>query len=628
MSSQKKENYRPEIDGLRAFAVCAVILYHFNNNILPNGYLGVDIFFVISGYVITSSLAGRKSKNFLDFIGSFYQRRINRIIPALTFFILITTILTQLFIQNRSGQYYLTAAFSIIGVSNIYSSLQAGGYWGVDSQMNPFIHTWSLGVEEQFYLFFPFLIWFTGFGKQNREGSRNLLIVLSFLTTCSFIYFIYLYLYSSNESAIYFLMPNRFWEIASGSILFILRKRKVSIINKLENISPLFILGIMIFIMFLPKSSITFATILIIFLSNLLITSLRKGTRLFNLFSNKRVVYIGLISYSLYLWHWGILTISRWTIGIHWWSIPFQILFIYLISTLSYEVIEKRFRVINPSINKLQRSLKIFFTSILIGIFSISLGTIFKGKFYLGNNVSKNPPKNIRTNSKFFIIGDSHAADIENLLLNNKSFKTISMKIGGCKFYEINSKKCKKHILHQEKLISKINKGDVVIFASFYAPSIFLETNKIDYNESKKIIAYFDYILPILEKREAFSILKLPHPTVNSPKVGEALLCKKEFFRPYINPECFNAKGVSKKDFLNKNIAFRELMVNYADKYNNFHLWDVTSIVCPESECVPMTKNNLYFRDRHHLFITSSTLSNSLVNSLNKILIEFANKSS
>ena len=98
-----KGKYRPEIDGLRAFAVIAVIINHFNKDILPSGYLGVDIFFVISGYVITSSIAERKSKNFSDFIISFYQRRIKRLLPALIFFVLITSLLICFFREDSAG---------------------------------------------------------------------------------------------------------------------------------------------------------------------------------------------------------------------------------------------------------------------------------------------------------------------------------------------------------------------------------------------------------------------------------------------------------------------------------------------------------------------------------------------
>ena len=117
-SPSPKSNYRPEIDGLRALAVVAVIINHFNKDWLPSGYLGVDIFFVISGYVITSSLSGRKSKDLADFILSFYERRIKRLVPALALFIATCALLICIF--NPEPNYHLeVATFALFGLSNI-----------------------------------------------------------------------------------------------------------------------------------------------------------------------------------------------------------------------------------------------------------------------------------------------------------------------------------------------------------------------------------------------------------------------------------------------------------------------------------------------------------------------------
>ena len=155
----KTSRYRPEIDGLRAFAVVAVIINHFNKDILPGGYLGVDIFFVISGYVITSSSYGRPSKNFKDFISGFYERRIKRLVPTLAFFVLMMSLMTHLIVQN-AGVYYKTGALSLFGVSNIYLSSLSGGYWGFSAEMNPFTQTWSLGGRRTILCIIPFLICF------------------------------------------------------------------------------------------------------------------------------------------------------------------------------------------------------------------------------------------------------------------------------------------------------------------------------------------------------------------------------------------------------------------------------------------------------------------------------------
>ena len=147
--------YRPEIDGLRAFAVIAVIVNHFSNDLLPAGYLGVDIFFVISGYVITSSLKNRKVDNFKDFMAGFYERRIKRLVPALIFYVALMSLTICLF--NPSPEDSLaTGSAALLGYSNIQLFAKSTDYFSTSTQLNVFTHTWSLGVEEQFYFIFLF----------------------------------------------------------------------------------------------------------------------------------------------------------------------------------------------------------------------------------------------------------------------------------------------------------------------------------------------------------------------------------------------------------------------------------------------------------------------------------------
>ena len=159
---KNKINYRPEIDGLRALAVNAVIIYHFNKYFLSSGFLGVDIFFVISGYVITSSLLNKTYRSLKEIVREFYFKRIKRIFPALTFYVVITSLLICFFdpeplINLRTG------IASIFGISNLYLFRYSTDYFAQATEFNVFTHTWSLGVEEQYYFLFPFLFWFTEF---------------------------------------------------------------------------------------------------------------------------------------------------------------------------------------------------------------------------------------------------------------------------------------------------------------------------------------------------------------------------------------------------------------------------------------------------------------------------------
>jgi peptidoglycan/LPS O-acetylase OafA/YrhL len=351
MPTTPSSKYRPEIDGLRAFAVVAVIINHFNKDLLPSGYLGVDIFFVISGYVITSSLAGRESKNFLDFLSGFYERRIKRLVPALVVFVLITSVLISLFNPEPGGALGLGWR-SLFGISNINLYRSSTDYFAQSTELNPFTHTWSLGVEEQFYLLFPFLIWFSGFGQQTAKGARNLFFWVGAMTIASLLGFIYLY--QVNQPAAYFLMPPRFWEMAAGCLLFIGFQKRARIEQALEKVPPLLVVAAMVGVMYLPVVAAVPATIGIVVLSAVLIACLKRGTVAYKFFTLEKVVYIGLISYSLYLWHWTVLSISRWTIGIHWWSVPIQCSLMLIAAALSYKWIEIPIRKNQWELKKIQ----------------------------------------------------------------------------------------------------------------------------------------------------------------------------------------------------------------------------------------------------------------------------------
>ena len=337
----KQSSYRPEIDGIRAFAVTAVIINHFSKELLPSGYLGVDIFFVISGFVITSSLASRPSKNFRDFLAGFYTRRIKRLVPALVLFVLITSILICLFNPTPDAS-LKTGITSLFGLSNLYLLYLSTDYFAASTELNVFTHTWSLGVEEQFYFLFPFLVWFTGFGRLATKGSRNLFWVMGALSVASLIAFVYSY--KTNQPAAYFLMPTRLWELGAGCLLFLGLKHSNSFFRTLEKIPSLIVIGSLVAVLFVPFQFAVQATFAIVVLTAILITCLHSGTAAYNLFTHPQVVYIGLISYSLYLWHWGVLSISRWTIGIHWWSVPLQIALILLLSIASYRYVETPLR--------------------------------------------------------------------------------------------------------------------------------------------------------------------------------------------------------------------------------------------------------------------------------------------
>jgi len=311
---------------------------------------------------------------------------------------------------------------SLFGVSNINLYRSATNYFAESTELNPFTHTWSLGVEEQFYLLFPFLIWFSGFGQQSAKGARNLFFWVGALTVASLISFIYLY--QVNQPAAYFLMPPRFWEMAAGCLLFIGFQKRAMIEQTLEQVPPLLVVAAMVGVMYLPVAAAVQATIGIVVLSAVLIACLKRGTVAYKFFTLEKVVYIGLISYSLYLWHWTVLSISRWTIGIHWWSVPIQAVLIVGLSVLSYEYIETPLRKNRFSLQRLV--LLIFGAGVLIATAVLTFGLKVmakRGLLYSGTSPEVALNQCQRNASRNIVVGDSHAGEfskVVNLALNGE----------------------------------------------------------------------------------------------------------------------------------------------------------------------------------------------------------------
>tara|TARA_Y100000589_G_scaffold294218_1_gene299707 strand:+ start:3280 stop:5376 length:2097 start_codon:yes stop_codon:yes gene_type:complete len=476
--------YRPEIDGLRAFAVIAVIINHFNKDLLPNGYLGVDIFFVISGYVITSSISNRESINFRDFIIGFYERRIKRLLPALIFFVLVTSILISFF--NPNPEISLTRGMtSLFGLSNIYLMRQATDYFAQSTELSPFTHTWSLSVEEQFYLIFPIIAYYSGFGKKSLGGSKNLFFLLITFIFISLSYFIYLY--PINQPAAYFLMPSRFWEMACGSVLFLFIQINKDFSERIKKIPSLLPLLIILITLFLPEEFAVESTLIVVISSILLIATMREGSLIFKSFTNKKIVQIGLMSYSLYLWHWSILSISRWTIGIHWWSVPIQISGIYLISLFSYNKIEKPFRKISWSSHKSKTIIKGLCFLIFSCLFILPL-RVFKKSLYLGNhNILDNPNKELYNyKSEIIKLNSKNCATSQNKERDALKGKfNISRKfINDCYFYNSNKKPLialagDSHTLSMYPLAEKLHKDSGAnIFSASRSGCAFPEQGK------------------------------------------------------------------------------------------------------------------------------------------------------
>ena len=206
--------YRSDIDGLRAVAVIAVLLHHLKASLLPGGYVGVDIFFVISGFLITSQVFSEVKRNAFSLKG-FYQRRINRIVPALAA-VLLATVIAGAFILSPVDLVRLnvSALLSLLGVSNIYIWVKYGNYFAADASEAPLLHTWSLGIEEQFYVIWPLFIVLL-----YRLAPRYVLPVLAIGVVLAV--GVSEYATGVFATAAYYLLPTRFFELMLGGLLAI-----------------------------------------------------------------------------------------------------------------------------------------------------------------------------------------------------------------------------------------------------------------------------------------------------------------------------------------------------------------------------------------------------------------------
>lgn len=301
-----KTAYRPDIDGLRAVAVTAVVLFHVAQSYLPGGFVGVDIFFVISGYLISAHIIGdAKAGRFSPF--SFYSRRIRRILPAVTVLMAVVTALSiwRFFPFELIG-YGKSLLATLASGSNIWfwSSV---GYFGPAAESLPLLHTWSLGVEEQFYLVFPLLV----LGVMRWAPRRLPLVVAGVLVVSLILSVVALKTFPVGG---FYLLPTRAWELLIGTILAlgVVPDIKTAIWRNVIGFAGLTLIGLSI-LLYSPTTPFPGIAALAPCLGAALVihSGRREKTLVSWALSLPPLVFVGLISYSLYLWHWPIMVFQR-----------------------------------------------------------------------------------------------------------------------------------------------------------------------------------------------------------------------------------------------------------------------------------------------------------------------------
>lgn len=310
------KNYRPDIDGLRAIAVLVVVLFHGKFDYFSGGFIGVDVFFVISGYLITNHLFEEvKSTGSISF-SNFYAKRFKRLYPALLTTVALTVAAYVVLFPHLlyiSNLFLKSAEYSVVGIANIFFFRKVSNYFDPTTDDMPFLHFWSLGVEEQFYLIWPVIILAVFFlNKKLKKSLRSTLSsTLLILSACSFFLSEYWILKNGQPQAFY-LMPSRIWELGIGGLIALNQQTIAGVVSKLsKNICDflgVLALGLICattvmldeFTLFPGHNALypVLATAIIISIG------FAHKTNVSKLLSLRTFTTLGLLSYGWYLWHW------------------------------------------------------------------------------------------------------------------------------------------------------------------------------------------------------------------------------------------------------------------------------------------------------------------------------------
>ena len=416
-------SYRLDIDVLRAFAVFAVVIFHSSINLLPNGYLGVDIFFVISGFIITRNLSENYLKNNKFSIINFYIRRIKRIFPLLFFVVTTTLLAVSFFYVTSLHAIFLTGGYSLFGISNIYFLFEENtNRYLQEIVRNPLNHTWSLGIEEQFYLIFPLV--FALIIKFFKLRFINFAIMFFGLLTIIGLINSLFFINEINFFSSFYSPFTRFWEISAGSTIYFLTKSVKINPNFSYYLSYFLFLLLILFILFFSYLDIRYyqEIAIVVLLTSLLIFFLTFSTSI-KFFKSKVLAYFGKLSFGIYLWHLPILFFLQLATDNDLLKIIFTLSAAIIFSFLSYKFIENPARYSIKYDKFLKRLIPISPLLFLVIFFNIQPSSnlfnyvVTKSEHLLTRNLSVTDTSILQNNT-----------DINEFIYNNNSISACSEK--------------------------------------------------------------------------------------------------------------------------------------------------------------------------------------------------------
>jgi peptidoglycan/LPS O-acetylase OafA/YrhL len=434
--------YRADIDGLRALAVLAVVFYHFQIAPFTGGFVGVDVFFVISGYLITSLIHGEMLSGGFS-LTRFYERRLRRILPALFLMMLVTTALAGSVLFPQDLMHYARSLVATAFFGSNFYFWSAVDYFDIIAERKPLLHTWSLAVEEQFYLLYPALFWFL-----RSASQRKLVHIVGAIFLLSLGASIWALRFAPASD--FYLLPFRAWELMLGAMLAL-----SPIKNSGRTCTALAWSGLALLLFSIFAFSVDtpfpgeYAVLPCIGAACLIYAG--QQTIVGRALSLRPVVFIGLISYSLYLWHWPLLVFARYVVlrDLLVWEKLALIILAGMIAILSWAYVENPFRTLGKIPSRILLPLAgsgigIFIIASIAGEFSRGLPQRFDSTFRTLVEATVRMPDQCQTPhavgshrlcrvgrqditpATFVIWGDSHAPTILPALIDNVQREALS----------------------------------------------------------------------------------------------------------------------------------------------------------------------------------------------------------
>lgn len=649
--------YVPAIDGLRSVAVLFVIIFHLGFEGVRGGFVGVDVFFVISGFVVAASVLAGRFDSFGAFLTFFYARRIVRIMPALILCLLVTSLLAAMFIPAvwLSDSNDRTGFAAFFGMSNITLALNSDTYFSPRTEFNPYTHTWSLGVEEQFYLIFPLLWFFWVFTKGRPETRGRVKAIFLVLSIASLLCAVVLTRWRP-QYAFYLIFP-RFWELGVGVLLAASvpawsgQIRRLSV-RQVDMVCACLVAALLASFFFADERYFPFPWALVPVATTGAIICMVVAVpqcALARGLSSGPMVFIGKRSYSLYLWHWPVFVLMRWTFGLETaGQRSVAILLTFLCALGAYRLVEDPLRHA-PFVRRASR-----WSIVAVGlvcVFSAALlaRTITKLRPHLSMSVTRDadiwfPQRSLDTSTGcavdlksvpfaggdirtftsdcpkaqpprvVYVLGDSHAGAYLPALqaLTTKYGYTVEIyDKSGCPIFSFSAPNAEAapecanfSKAAVESLASKVTRSDIVFLPTLRLPRFgsqfgLLETHQVDpaAQEAKRMRAVAEAVAALapITARGASVVFEAPTPVFRSTP----LRCSDWFNAS--NPVCEPGFEVARSELEPLRAPVLKAMDDVVRSVPGVSVWDPFPILCPGEVCHAFADGKPLFFDGDHL---------------------------